>query len=533
MAVTPIISLHTSSDGTLRITEDDSRKQTDAEEEAGIIPVNYAYAPDFPVIDLRRYGILEGDVDANATVNDVVIANAITIAVRLGGAVIQFPAGTYCTSVAHIVPMLVSIRGMGQYTTIVKKTSNTASTEAESTTPRYGGAITTVIAVFHFVTDIGGSLFNYSGACVRDIAVCGDDPNPNTSVVTYGFFFHGVTNAKVVDTRAFGVKVGYYFGNGANITSEISGNRAEDVQRGFYIESGTSLSYHHNYVNRYRYRGHDLSSYYTHFMANGADHGGDSSVRVADTEVCLAYKFHSCRSCLISNNGIEIHNGPIWEISSCRGVVIANNLCLELTSDHDNATSGLDIYGFFLDGNIDIIVEDNLTVFATTQLSGDAVAGDHHNYGTGTTFGYHIFRRNQFLDTIADTTEGGWGNNTGALSSADYVGSYTGSETGCTTTPTGDITWSRNGDLVTLRFPTITGTSNTTACTITGMPAEIRPLTQQVLVARITDNNVIGFGVVIVETSGVLTLGVGAAAGAFTNVNTKGIPAGSIAYRLS
>jgi hypothetical protein len=71
---------------------------------------------------------------------------------------------------------------------------------------------------------------------------------------------------------------------------------------------------------------------------------------------------------------------------------------------------------------------------------------------------------------------------TGALTGDTLVsskfyeeGSFTGTLTGCTTSPTGTVKYVRVGKVVHLKIPAITGTSNTTAMTITGMPASIYP----------------------------------------------------------
>jgi hypothetical protein len=55
-------------------------------------------------------------------------------------------------------------------------------------------------------------------------------------------------------------------------------------------------------------------------------------------------------------------------------------------------------------------------------------------------------------------------------------GSFTGTLTGCTTSPTGTFTYTRAGNVVTLQLAAaLKAASNTTACTITGLPAAIAP----------------------------------------------------------
>jgi hypothetical protein len=112
-------------------------------------------------------------------------------------------------------------------------------------------------------------------------------------------------------------------------------------------------------------------------------------------------------------------------------------------------------------------------------------------------------------------------------------GSYTGSLTGCTTSPTGSISYTRQRDLVELSLPAISGTSNTTAATITGMPAQIRPATTRIVPVRIQDNGTVSFGLASIDSAGTITLSVGASAGAFTNTGTKGVAATTLSYQIS
>jgi hypothetical protein len=54
-------------------------------------------------------------------------------------------------------------------------------------------------------------------------------------------------------------------------------------------------------------------------------------------------------------------------------------------------------------------------------------------------------------------------------------GSFTATLTGCTTSPTGTVYYTRNGKLVFALLPAITATSNTNAATLTGWPAALTP----------------------------------------------------------
>jgi hypothetical protein len=106
--------------------------------------------------------------------------------------------------------------------------------------------------------------------------------------------------------------------------------------------------------------------------------------------------------------------------------------------------------------------------------------------------------------------------------------------TGCTTSPTGDITWTMNRNVVTLYLPTIQGTSNTTAATLTTLPAFIRPQATRNFPWRITDNSATVHGLISIGTNGVITLTNSlAGGGAMTNGGTKGILSGSLSYPIA
>lgn len=103
---------------------------------------------------------------------------------------------------------------------------------------------------------------------------------------------------------------------------------------------------------------------------------------------------------------------------------------------------------------------------------------------------------------------------------------YTGTLTGCTTSPTSQITAYRTGNLVTLYSGgSLTGTSNTNAMSITGMPLALRPANPITQLCRVIDNGTQQLGTVQVTTAGTVTFGLGAVSdfSGFTSSGTKGI----------
>jgi hypothetical protein len=133
--------------------------------------------------------------------------------------------------------------------------------------------------------------------------------------------------------------------------------------------------------------------------------------------------------------------------------------------------------------------------------------------------------------SLPSTTSGVWITHDGATQSLN-TGSFTGTLTGCTTSPTGTIEYTINEDLVTLEIPAITGTSNTTAATITGMAAECIPAAAQSCIGITTDNGTDVVSRISVSAAGTISLYNGVSS-TFTGSGTKGVAACSITYRTS
>ena len=101
--------------------------------------------------------------------------------------------------------------------------------------------------------------------------------------------------------------------------------------------------------------------------------------------------------------------------------------------------------------------------------------------------------------------------------------------TGCTTSPTGTGIWCRIGNVVLLFVPGITGTSNSTAMTLTGLPAGIQPVRTQNL--AVVYNGVINATAAstgnaycfVSAASGTLTFVWSGSTTGFTGAGTKGV----------
>lgn len=88
-------------------------------------------------------------------------------------------------------------------------------------------------------------------------------------------------------------------------------------------------------------------------------------------------------------------------------------------------------------------------------------------------------------------TQGRW---LALVFSGDASGSFTVTATGMSTTVTGTAYYKMSGGVVVLTYPFLTGTSNATTFTLTGLPAAIRPASglpnQMVATSAVTDDNV-------------------------------------------
>jgi hypothetical protein len=77
-------------------------------------------------------------------------------------------------------------------------------------------------------------------------------------------------------------------------------------------------------------------------------------------------------------------------------------------------------------------------------------------------------RQNTFIANTTNVV-----NNSGG--SAIAPGNFTATLTGCTTAPTATARYEVDNGIVTLTVPGVTGTSNSTSCTLTGLPVAIQP----------------------------------------------------------
>lgn len=126
----------------------------------------------------------------------------------------------------------------------------------------------------------------------------------------------------------------------------------------------------------------------------------------------------------------------------------------------------------------------------------------------------------------------------GVAPAAATSGSFTGTLTGCTTSPTATFNWNKIGAMVIIDcIGGLAAVSNATTMTVTGLPAALEPARTQMIYTKLEDNAAGVLGAVYMTSgSTVMSFGLGASGNqaGFTNVNAKGILTGfSITYALT
>jgi hypothetical protein len=446
--------------------------RTAAEIAAGITPTNY-FVPPHTVVDVifpQRYGLLANGNAVSAAVNSAAIQAASDLAYSIGGGCIQLPANSAATFIAiDAVPHIwesVSIRGTGQrFGTFLKKTTAVASTITDPTVRAWDGAVVGFpIAVLHFVGHNGTD--NWAYADCENITCLADTASPNTATTVYGFFFRGMIGGKVKNCFTNFTQVGFFWGSGSTITSEISLNQASNCQRGFYQHFMTSTNYFANYSNKFRFAGHYLSAYYSCVYNNAADNVG-APWKVGTAEISLAYEGNGWKGGAFFGNGIETHNGSCFKFSNCLSTRFFSNLALDVSS---NYTGGSDVVLWENSSNNSCVYEDN-----RMQTSGMTGTGARHFiYKITTELGNYQWQRNRFVAGISDNTDTStWANISGSINETTAVirtvGTFTptvlGSATaGVTTYGTRNGSYERIGNTIWFRlrvtWSNMTGTGN-------------------------------------------------------------------------
>ena len=111
-----------------------------------------------------------------------------------------------------------------------------------------------------------------------------------------------------------------------------------------------------------------------------------------------------------------------------------------------------------------------------------------------------------------------------------FKGSFTATLNGVTGAVTATGTWAQVGNVVTLNIPALIGISNSTSASITGLPADVWPATNQYPQMLTIDNSITGPGRALITPAGAFILNKLDSSG-FTAVNNKGLPDVTFSYQ--
>lgn len=167
------------------------------------------------------------------------------------------------------------------------------------------------------------------------------------------------------------------------------------------------------------------------------------------------------------------------------------------------------------------VMIDNESGSAFTMDRGISISS---NTGTAILVGNNVFGATTEVVSSATTTRRVGNSFDG--SSATVTG------TGFATDPTGTARWVRNGEFVQMFLPVLSGTSDATTFTITGIPAGIVASSVQDIVVRVADNDTDAYGILRVTGTDTWEVYPTAALGTWTASGTKALRQTAFTYRL-
>jgi len=245
-----------------------------------------------------------------------------------------------------------------------------------------------------------------------------------------------------------------------------------------------------------------------------------------------ALRFNNPVGCSIVSSCIEGISGTAIIYDGAQGLDVTGSYFEQNGLDIDGTDGGTSLsvsYGVCLNGNYFSNATTTYTIKWGLMSSGCISIGNWH-----TGYMHDVTAGATGLVTF-DTAQSSLSNIPNiAIIQGGFNGQFTGVVTGVTTLVSNAVQFNKVGSTVTLSFLTMNGASNSTTCTITGLPSYLKPTKQQTCIVRIRDNSSVNYGCATVsESDGTIILGVGADVTAFTASGTKGIESCVITYSLT
>jgi hypothetical protein len=506
-------------------------KQTSAEIAASIIPTDFTQTEGW----ITRYGALTTATDNSAALN------AAAKVSDQGGAAVFIPPGTW----AHTSPFLLvgkaSVSGAGA-------SSILAPTSCDGIQLGSSGGVGVARYMRNFQI-VGVNTSANNGISCNFTHASGNRVSgmqfSNVTIQNFGqgVFSRGLWQSTFQDCFLYNNYQGYLF-HGENIVIHIIGGF---IQRGTITGTGTTYGVRADVVS-----GETTQSLH---LLNAACYGYNTNAYINNT---LYVEISGCDMSISDQVGIEVN--------ACRGGVFIRNNWIQ-TNNAAFATVGIaiDTVGTAIE---DKVVIDGNTIMCTLANAGSTgVSVGAGNTGVevinntiGTAFSGWQFAigisnasgaHNMLIANNGITASGNciilgslstnvcvhdnainagnpiiWDAGTPAGLSYRARGTFTGTITGVTAIVTGTVSWVADGKHVELSIPTagITGTSNATTMTLTGIPVALWPVTDQNTMANLVDNGTGSYGTALVSAgTGVITFRKDATGAVFTGSGTKGV----------
>lgn len=506
--------------------------RTAAEVTAGVTPSVYAY----PEGDIRRYGA------TTVAVNNATAINAALLVSASGGADVYIPPGTWAYTATLNATGSCAMRGCGQLSVLAP---NGCDGITFANQPTYGGS-----RPFRDFVLTGTSTTAKSGIKATMTAASG---NRVTSVFfdrltiqnfQWGIDTQGFWNSAARDVHIYNCYGGVHLSE-RNIKFTFS---SVHIVAGAITGVGTKYGVLLEQVGGVRSEsttlrgcfifGYDIAIHVDNALYTTIEHVDCDNCQSVGIKLTTANGGTTVRDCWVNTNaaaltkGIEVsalgaknHDQILLDsnIVSCTQA-FAGSLGI-VVGDEQQAVRAISnrVYGF--ETGIRCSAADNFiekwnSINATStarlvdSLSLDCEVGPSYIQG-GTSLAF-----------TAGTPTG--------LVYYDR-GSFTATLTGMTAGTTGTVKWVANGREIRLQVgASITGTSNSTAMTLTGLPSVLKPVADQVFIPTIIDNGTTVHAYASLSAStGTITFGATPGAGNFTASGTKGVNAMTAAYVYS
>ncbi len=475
--------------------------QTNAEITANVTPVNYAYAPG--IVDRYGTNTTPGTTDMTTAIN-----HAVAVALA-GGGVVQFLAAKY--AVASFVTVTFSgdrgtsgmqIFGAGANMTSILQTGTPTS-------------------VFTFIGATPTGAANEAQLVLRDFTIS----QASSTKTADGITLDSVANVRLSNVISRGFNTALHLKSALIVTGN-DGCQFTDSVNGCLIESNGVGGSTCNLIVFEECK-FNLNSNW------GLNYGNGSQLHI--------------RSCDLERNGTpgDVNTGAIRILgnlapdSLVAGVLLEynwleNNLGTGILVDapHGSVATNIEIIG----GNVlNQEAGRSITVNGATQLAirqlRCATPGDTWNLTAGA-----AILQNVLVGTLSD----------GGITTPTYINVTTGSGsfaygrmdtatltlTGVSETVTQMVKILQQGDVIRVVFTDLLGTSDTTTCTITGLPAKYAPANTIFVIAAVENNGTDLPQTIVVAAGGTMTLVWNGSGTGFTAAGSKGLRECNLEWRL-